>query len=252
MQATPFAHYEDQKRLAFIKTQLQKHQQAGDKILDVGCGNGHISQALGQMGFEVKGIDVSPEAIAYAQKHHARPNVRFVCQPAETLQASGEKFSAIICSEVLEHLAQPEALLETLVQMLKPGGQLIITVPNGFGPREMLITKPVQWLHQQKPGLAHRLMRFKQTLGYSGLTAQSNAENLTHLQFFSWKSLQSLARQKSLMLMEVSPANFMEAVFPFSLLSRRFPALQKLDCKIADVLPIHWASGFYTAWQTKS
>jgi 2-polyprenyl-3-methyl-5-hydroxy-6-metoxy-1,4-benzoquinol methylase len=247
-----YKNFEDIKRLNFISSQIKTQIPTNGKILDVGCGNGNISLYLGSLNYDVKGIDVSDESIRYAQNRNALPNVKFQCISAEELTINEERFDAIVCSEVLEHLEKPEVLLKTLAQLLKANGIILITVPNGFGPREVLITKPMQWLTKKNNWLTKSILKLKHVLGYSGTTLQSSNEDLTHIQFFSWQAIQKICLQNALELKEANKANFVEAVFPFSLFTRHSRVLQKLDCKIADTLPITWVSGFYTVWQKKA
>src|SRR5215207_4003134 len=141
-------HYEydriaDRKRVDFILEVLKNSIGSGGRVLDVGCGNGVISRHLGRAGFQVLGIDVSEKTIEQANARTQLPNVRFMKMSAEELVASGEKYDAVICSEVLEHLHNPGSLLSVLYQSLSDKGKLIVTVPNGHGPRETFVTKPV-------------------------------------------------------------------------------------------------------------
>jgi hypothetical protein len=88
-------------------------------------------------------------------------------------------------------------------------------------------------------------------LGYRGTTIQSNASSLEHIQFFSLTSLRNLAQNAGFQLIEIRPANFIEAIFPLSLITKVIKPLQKLDCRFADVLPVTWSSGFYTVMAKK-
>ena len=87
------------------------------------------------------GIDVSERTIEKARSIDPLPNVRFITKSAEALVAEGTRYDAVICSEVLEHLDNPGALLEVLYASLSDKGRLIVTVPNGKGPRESLVTQ---------------------------------------------------------------------------------------------------------------
>src|SRR6476661_3949942 len=124
----------DRKRVDFIAKVLQQSLPANGKILDVGCGNGVISRHLGRLGFNVLGIDVSEKTIEMAKAIEPMPNVTFMKKSAEELVASGERYDAVICSEVLEHLDDPGSLLQVLYHTLQDHGKLIVTVPNGMGP----------------------------------------------------------------------------------------------------------------------
>jgi 2-polyprenyl-3-methyl-5-hydroxy-6-metoxy-1,4-benzoquinol methylase len=242
----------DLKRLQFIAGNIAQAIKPGSTVLDIGCGNGHMSMALGQLGFQVYGIDVSEKTIAKARQLNTMSHVSFDVMPAEALVADGQKYDAVVCSEVLEHLNQPDKLLEVIYQLLNDEGRLIVTVPNGYGPREVLITKPVQWM-QKNDNLIWKMVKgVKSVLGYDGKTVQSDADDLGHIQFFTRKALKNLAQQTNFQIVRFGKADFLSEVFPFSMLARRSRALQKLDCKMADALPYAFTCGFYSVWQKKS
>src|SRR3954462_3152045 len=169
MTTTPAVTYEydriaDRKRLDFISDALSGKAKANAKILDVGCGNGVISRHLGRLGFNVLGIDVSEKTIETARSLTNLPNVRFITKSAEELVASGEKYDAVICSEVLEHLHDPGALLNVLHQSLADGGKLIVTVPNGKGPRESFVTRPILKMRRNNSFLWRAIQKLKKSL----------------------------------------------------------------------------------------
>jgi 2-polyprenyl-3-methyl-5-hydroxy-6-metoxy-1,4-benzoquinol methylase len=239
----------DRKRVDFIANVLKTSLPSTAKILDVGCGNGVITRHLGRLGFNVLGIDVSDKTIEKARVIDPMPNVQFMQKSAEELVASGEKYDAVICSEVLEHLNDPGKLLNVLYQTLADNGKLIVTVPNGNGPRETFVTKPILSLRKKDNWLWRLILRFKSALGYRGTTVQSDADNLDHVQFFSKKDLENLSRAHGFRITGFGKANFVEDVFPFSFLSKRITVLQKIDCKIADILPYQFTGGFFTVWE---
>lgn len=242
----------DQKRLKFISDAVKKRVGENGRVLDVGCGNGIISMHLGQQGFNVTGIDVSEKTIQTARQNNPFPNVTFRVQSAEELMASGALFDVIVCSEVLEHLHNPGALLETLNNSLTDRGILIVTVPNGRGPREALVTRPVLRMRKSNGFLWKAISRLKKALGYSGTTVQSGADNLDHVQFFTRKDLRALSAEHNFRIVQFGKANFIEDVFPFSFLAKRIKFLQKLDCQIADLLPYAFTGGFFSVWEKKT
>jgi 2-polyprenyl-3-methyl-5-hydroxy-6-metoxy-1,4-benzoquinol methylase len=239
----------DRKRVDFIADVLKQSLPHNARVLDVGCGNGVISRHLGRMGFNVLGIDVSDKTIEKARSINPMPNVQFMKLSAEELVASGEKYHAIICSEVLEHLQDPGSLLKVLYQSLTESGKLIVTVPNGRGPRELLVTRPVLHLRSRNNWLWKLIVKAKKTLGYQGTTVQSAADNLDHVQFFSRKDLEQLSHKNGFRITRYGKANFVEDVFPFSFFARRMVFLQKVDCKVADWLPYGFTGGFFTVWE---
>lgn len=247
-----FKRYADIKRLRFIVRVLKKELPEGAEVLDVGCGNGIITRALGEEGFRVRGIDSSEKAIEKARSLNHADNIRFEAISAEQLRANGQQYHAVICSEVLEHLNDPGQLLNVLYQCLSANGTLIVTVPNGKGPRELFVTRPVIAL-QKKNNRAWRFVKkIKKGFGYKGTTVQSDADDLTHIQFFTKRSLKRLAAENNFKIVQFGKTNFMEDVFPFSLLTKRIRFLQKWDCAIAELLPYGFTGGFVTVWKKHS
>lgn len=238
----------DIKRLNFITDSLKKNIPDGGRVLDVGCGNGVISRHLGQFGYEVLGIDISEKTIAVANQRNTYSNVRFAAISAEELTAQGETYDAVICSEVLEHLDQPHLLLHTIHASLKDNGLLVVTVPNGNGPRELCVTRPMLKA-RNNPALWTSINKVKSALGFKGTTAQSQADNLDHVQFFTRRDLQQLAEISNFKIVQFAKTNFVEDVFPFSLVTKRVKFLQTLDCQVAELLPYSFTGGFNTLWR---
>lgn len=244
-----FTRIADIKRVKFITDAVIGNCPPGARVLDIGCGNGIISRALGEAGFNVLGIDVSEKTIAVARTANTMSNVRFEVVPAGSLQPFPGEYNAIVCSEVLEHLYHPSELLNVIHSSLKDNGILIVTVPNGRGPRELFVTRPIQAL-QKNNGLAWRLMsRAKSSMGYKGITVQSAADDLTHIQFFTTSSLRKLAFKTGFKIEKIVATNFIEQVFPFSFVMKRSRTLQKLDCQLSDRLPLSFTSGFMSIWK---
>lgn len=238
----------DVKRLHFIRQQVE-HLPIRSTILDVGCGNGIISRYLGGLGFQVLGIDISDKAINQARRLNMWEHVRFEVMHAEHLSLEGAQFDVIICSEVLEHLDHPHILLKQLRKLLRDTGKLIVTVPNGYGPRELLVTKPTLYMKNKYPYLWNLVLRIKKAMGYSGTTVQSSADRLDHIQFFTRKALICLAQSEGFNITKWGKSNFIEDVFPFSIFTKRIPWLQKVDCELADVLPYFCTGGFFMVWE---
>ena len=239
----------DIKRLEIITKTLTEQLPSDAAILDVGCGNGIISRGIGSKGFNVLGIDVSAKAVEKARELNRLPNVKFEVISADQLVSDGKKYQGVICSEVLEHLNHPEKLLYTLYQSLADDGILIVTVPNGNGPRESIITKPVIKLERKKNFIWKIMMKSKKLFGYSGTTVQSDASDLTHVQFFSKKALYKLASENHFKIVNFKVTNFVDDVFPFSLITRKSKTLQRLDAYVADHLPHQVAGSFVTVWK---
>jgi 2-polyprenyl-3-methyl-5-hydroxy-6-metoxy-1,4-benzoquinol methylase/chromosome segregation ATPase len=102
----------------------------GAVVLDVGCGPGIVSRALAERGCRVYGIEVDSRKAAVARAscvEVAEADLETVSLPA---LFGGQRFDAILCLDVLEHLKNPLAVLSELRAMLAPGGAVLISVPN--------------------------------------------------------------------------------------------------------------------------
>lgn len=243
---TQYTRVEEFKRLDFIVGEVQKNVKPGAKILDIGCGNGNLSIALGSLGYNVKGIEIDEASVQNARKHNTFPNVEFAVADANKFTLNDE-FDLIVCTEVLEHLTNPKELVASAYRLLKPEGIFIVTVPNGYGPREALMTKPMQWM--MRKGYGNTLVKIKRLFGYKHATMQSSNPDLTHIQFFTRTSLNKLLMDAGFKPMGFGKADFLEVVFPFSLVANRVKFIQKIDCAVSDVLPAGLTNGFYTSWK---
>lgn len=117
-------------------------RRAGGRLLDVGCGVGRFCHAAHAWGWQVTGIDVSAKAI-----EQAKPLARFPleCVELEEVRRRGDRFDVITAFEVLEHLAEPRALLGHCRELLNAGGEMFCTVPNWRCAAVREATRP-DWL----------------------------------------------------------------------------------------------------------
>lgn len=127
-------------RLQFIRDQLSGHfackpglrPLAGLRILDIGCGGGLISEPLTRLGASVTGIDPGAENVAIARAH-AEPQglaIDYRATTAEDLVAAGERFDAVVCLEVVEHVPDVGAFVQTCATLTRPGGMLVLSTIN--------------------------------------------------------------------------------------------------------------------------
>jgi 2-polyprenyl-3-methyl-5-hydroxy-6-metoxy-1,4-benzoquinol methylase len=100
---------------------------SGARVLDVGSAFGFGTRMLARR-YECVGIDSSPSFVARA--HRDVPRATFLRSRAEMLPFSGQSFDAVVCLEVLEHLADESRAVEEIRRVLRPGGELVLSVPH--------------------------------------------------------------------------------------------------------------------------
>ena len=110
--------------------EITKRPLRGQKILDAGCGWAQTLLYFKDQGALCFGFDPAPEAVEYAQKQGLTVKLAGM----ENVDVfSGVRFDAVTLLNVLEHLADPVAVMREIRQkLLNPGGLLIIEVPNDF------------------------------------------------------------------------------------------------------------------------
>lgn len=210
-------------------------------VLDVGCGNGPLTFPVAMLGCQVVGVDVDEGSIGRARQENRFPNARFEVIPGSIFDL-GATFDLIICSEVLEHLEMPQPLLDTMAKHLAPGGLLWVTVPNGYGPREVL--GRIEIFLRRKLGLGRVIEPFRRLFGMvdakTKCAVHTSNPYQDHVQKYTIRQLERLFTQAALHLTEIR-----NNVFIFGVIFGKSRAVDRFDCGLADFLPHGAASGWY-------
>jgi 2-polyprenyl-3-methyl-5-hydroxy-6-metoxy-1,4-benzoquinol methylase len=105
---------------------------SGDQVIDVGCGSGTVTSVLGSYGANVLGVDGNPQAIEFASRTYAGPNIKFQTALVDERFTTEVAVDKIYCLEVIEHiyLPQAETMLRMFHDLLKPQGKVLLSTPN--------------------------------------------------------------------------------------------------------------------------
>jgi len=123
-----------QMRQIVLMKSLQGRDLAGTLWLDAGCGTGTLARWLAKRGCSVLAVDAASEMIAAAQSAPAEncsDRLSFVqVRTIARLALDDRSLDGILCSSVLEYVPDPAACLTEFARVLKPGGLLLVSVPN--------------------------------------------------------------------------------------------------------------------------
>jgi 2-polyprenyl-3-methyl-5-hydroxy-6-metoxy-1,4-benzoquinol methylase len=101
---------------------------SGGSVLDIGCGTGSLSVVMASLGYQVTGIDFSPEMIsrAEAKAKASQQSIKFQVMDAAFPQFPPEQFDAIVCRHLLWALPELDQVLQRWEPLLKLGGRLLL------------------------------------------------------------------------------------------------------------------------------
>jgi ubiquinone/menaquinone biosynthesis C-methylase UbiE len=131
--------------------------QPGERVLDLGCGSGRHTVEACRWPCRVVGVDLSRQDLRVArymladlQRRKIAPgHADFVIADAEHLPFREGAFEKVICTEVLEHIGDDRAGVRELVRVLRPGGDIAVSVPS-YWPEVLFWT--ISWEYWHTPG----------------------------------------------------------------------------------------------------
>jgi methionine biosynthesis protein MetW len=150
------------------------------RLLDIGCGTGNLLSMLQVNVDEVYGVEVSKTAVQACKDKGLA--VFYVDVNNEKLPFGSSFFDVVICSEVLEHLFDPDFLMEEIYRVLSAKGYLVLTTPNlAWWLNRILLLFGFQPYNTE---VSSRLNLGKPRNVYEGVAG--------HIRPFTWRSLKEL------------------------------------------------------------
>ncbi|MGA8112100.1 MAG: class I SAM-dependent methyltransferase [Actinocatenispora sp.] len=134
------------------------------RVADVGCGPGHVTAMLHDLGLDVFGLDLSPAMVDHARQAH--PELRFDEARMEALPVEDRTLGGVLARYSMIHTPPGEvpALLTEQARVLAPGGLLLVSFFATDGP------EPVRFDHKVTPAYSWPVDRFAELLAGAGVT----------------------------------------------------------------------------------
>lgn len=164
-----FVHYPVKESKRSSHAYAESLVGTGHDVLDIGCGEGILAATLIRNGNRITGADILPHvANESVLEQYFSVDLNTGIEPM--LKALGGKtFDRVLLLDIIEHLLQPEPLLRQMQRLLKPGGQLILSVPN----------------------IANIIIRLSLLFGRFDYTERGILDK-THVRFFTRKTLKRM------------------------------------------------------------
>ena len=195
---------------------LARMVEPGQRVLELGTGPGTVTRILHAKGCKVTGVEMDPDTLATCAPFCERTLQANLEDPLWASPLAGETFDAIICADVLEHLRDPRPLLNQLHGFLKPGGSVLMSLPNASHLTVVASLLGGRFPYQKNGLLDH-----------------------THLKFYGREDLDTLLRECGLLwqhwhTVQVDPAQA-ELKAYWHLLDDETQAFLKAKCADGDV-----------------
>ena len=136
---------------------------AGLEIADIACGGGLSSEPMARLGARVTAIDAAAEGIAIARLHAGQRDLEidYRVMTAEALAAEGRQFDAVIAFEIVEHVADVDSFLGSLVRLARPGAPIVMSTLNRTARSFALGIVAAEYVLGLVPRGTHRWRQFR-------------------------------------------------------------------------------------------
>ena len=175
-------------RTEFIKNRVMLNDKA---LIDVGCGGGLLCENLASTTKEVKGIDMSKDAIEIAKTHQALKNLKIDYEAISLdslLEKSKKKYDVLTCMELVEHVPNPEKLIEDCINVTNKNADLFFSTLNRNFISYMIAIIGAEYLLNILPKGTHDFSTFIKPSEFSKLL-RNNGLNVIDIKGISYNIL---------------------------------------------------------------
>ncbi len=147
-------------RISYIQQFISVQDQ---KIVDIGCGGGILTEGLAKKGATMLGIDLSEDLIDIADLHglESGVNAHYKKISAESLaEAEPASFDHVVCMEMLEHVPDPGSIIAACAKMVKPGGHVFFSTLNRKPKAYLLAIVAAEHILKMLPAGTHDYKTF--------------------------------------------------------------------------------------------
>jgi trans-aconitate methyltransferase len=153
---------------------------ADERILDLGCGTGHLTEQIAASGAKVVGIDSSPDMIQQAREKH--PALRFEVMDARELTFS-EPFDVVFSNATLHWIKEPEKVISAIAKALRPGGRFVAEFGGKGNVGGLMAAIARAWTKLDLPGPVPNPWYYPSIAEYSSLLEKHGLETTNAILF---------------------------------------------------------------------
>ena len=175
-------------RTEFIKNRVMLNDKT---LIDVGCGGGLLCENLASITKEVKGIDMSKDAIEIAKTHQTLKNLKIDYEAISLdslLEKSKKKYDVLTCMELVEHVPNPEKLIEDCINVTSKNADLFFSTLNRNFISYMIAIIGAEYLLNILPKGTHDFSTFIKPSEFSKLL-RNNGLNVIDIKGISYNIL---------------------------------------------------------------
>jgi trans-aconitate methyltransferase len=145
----------------------------GERILDIGCGTGHLTAKIAATGALMTGVDRSPEMIRHARASY--PAIRFEIEDATKISLT-ETFDAVFSNATLHWIKQPEKVITEISRLLRPGGRFVAEFGGHGNTAHVVAAAERAWRRLQLPEPMPNPWYYPSLAQYDGLLEKHGLE----------------------------------------------------------------------------